>query len=88
MLREMGFPQSSPTEIQTDNQGVLIQSQKSVNHSVAKHYRIAQAFIRQLVASGVVQGCDVKSGDNSSDIGTKPLLTEPFVRHRHAIMGP
>ena len=44
--------------------GVLIQSQKSVNYSVAKHYRIAQAFIRQLVANGVVQGCDVKSGDN------------------------
>ena len=88
MLREMGFPQLMPTEIQTDNQGVLIQSEKSINHSVAKHYRIAQAFIRQLVASGVVKGSDVRSGDNSSDIGTKPLLSEPFARHRLAIMGP
>ena len=88
MLREMGFPQLKPTKIQTDNQGVLIQSEKSVNHSVAKHYRIAQAFIRQLVASGVVKGSDVRSGENSSDIGTKPLLSEPFIRHRLAIMGP
>jgi hypothetical protein len=88
MLREMGFPQLAPTKVETDNQGVLIQSEKSVNHSVAKHYRIAQAFIRQLVADGVVKGSDVKSGDNSSDIGTKPLLTEPFVRHRLTIMGP
>jgi hypothetical protein len=88
MLREMGFPQLMPTEIQTDNQGVLIQSEKSINHSVAKHYRIAQAFIRQLVVSGVVKGSDVRSGDNSSDIGTKPLLSEPFARHRLAIMGP
>ena len=88
MLREMGFPQSMPTKVETDNQGVLIQSEKSVNHSVAKHYRIAQAFIRQLVADGVVKGSDVKSGDNSSDIGTKPLLTEPFIRHRFTIMGP
>jgi hypothetical protein len=88
MLREMGFPQLMPTEIQTDNQGVLIQSEKSINHSVAKHYRIAQAFIRQLVASGVVKGSDVRSGQNSSDIGTKPLLSEPFFRHRLAIMGP
>jgi hypothetical protein len=88
MLREMGFPQSKPTQIMTDNQGVLIQSEKSVNHSVAKHYRIAQAFIRQLVAGEVVKGCDVRSGENCSDIGTKPLLTEPFVRHRYTIMGP
>jgi hypothetical protein len=88
MLCEMGFPQLMPTEIQTDNQGVLIQSEKSINHSAAKHYRIAQAFIRQLVASGVVKGSDVRSGENSSDIGTKPLLSEPFARHRLAIMGP
>ena len=88
MLHELGFPQPKPTQILTDNQGVLIQSEKSVNHSVAKHYRIAQAFIRQLVASGVVKGCDVRSGENCSDIGTKPLLTEPFVRHRYTIMGP
>ena len=88
MHREMGFPQLMPTKLQTDNQGVLIQSEKSVNHSVAKHYRIAQAFIRQLVASGVVKGSDVRSGENSSDIGTKPLLSEPFARHRLAIMGP
>ena len=88
MLREMGFPQLIPTQILTDNQGVLIQSEKSVNHSVAKHYRIAQAFIRQLVCSGVVKGSDVRSGDNCADIGTKPLLTEAFVRHRHTIMGP
>ena len=88
MLREMGLPQLMPTQILTDNQGVLIQSEKSVNHSVAKHYRIAQAFIRQLVSSGVVKGSDVRSGDNCSDIGTKPLLTESFVRHRHTIMGP
>jgi hypothetical protein len=88
MLFEMGFPQLKPTEIQTDNQGVLIQSEKSVNHSVAKHYRIAQAFIRQLVADGVVKGSDVESGENCSDMGTKPLLTEPFVRHRFTVMGP
>ena len=88
MLCEMGFPQLMPTEIQTDNQGVLIQSEKSINHSAAKHYRIAQAYIRQLVASGVVKGSDVRSGENSSDIGTKPLLSEPFARHRLAIMGP
>ena len=88
MLHELGFPQPKPTQILTDNQGVLIQSEKSVNHSVAKHYRIAQAFIRQLVASGVVKGCDVRSGENCSDFGTKPLLTEPFVRHRYTIMGP
>jgi hypothetical protein len=88
MLFDVGLSQSMPTEAETDNQGVLIQSEKSVNHSVAKHYRIAQAFIRQLVRDGVVKGADVKSGENSSDMGTKPLPTESFARHRFTIMGP
>ena len=74
--------------MQTDNQGVLIQSGKCVNHSVAKHYRIAQVFIRQLVAGGIIKATYVESGKNSADIGTKPLLAEAFVRHRLAIMGP
>lgn len=90
MLSEMGFPQvvKEPTELQSDNQGVLIQSEKFVNHSAAKHYRIAQAFIRQLVADGVVKGSGIESGKNCSDLGTKPLLAEAFVRHRYSIMGP
>ena len=88
MICEMGFPQLKPTEVLTDNQGVLIQSEKSVNHSAAKHYRIAQAFVRQLVTSGVVKGRAVGTDNDSSDLGTKPLLTEPFVRHRLKIMGP
>ena len=88
MLGDVGFPQLRPSEMQTDNQGVLIQSGKCVNHSVAKHYRIAQAFIRQLVAGGIIKATYVESGKNSADIGTKPLLAEAFVRHRLAIMGP
>ena len=90
MLFEMGFPQfkKEATVLQSDNQGVLIQGEKFVNHSAAKHYRISQAFIRQLVADGIVKGSAVESGKNCSDLGTKPLLTEIFLRHRHSIMGP
>ena len=47
LLSELGATQTNPTAIDCDNQGVFLQSTKQVNHAVAKHFRINQAFIRQ-----------------------------------------
>ena len=41
LLSELGFPQQEPTTCYSDNDGVVIQSTKVVNHASAKHYRIA-----------------------------------------------
>ena len=49
LLRELGFGQDSPTVLRTDNAGVFNQSTKAINHTMAKHYRISQAYIRQQV---------------------------------------
>ena len=49
LLDELGIPMTEPTELSTDNDGVLKQSTKTVNHTTAKHYRIAQAYIREEV---------------------------------------
>ena len=88
MLKELGFPQVRPTEARTDNDGVLLQSTKSVNHAAAKHYRIAQDFIRQLCTDKIIKASRVDTDLNPSDIGTKALHAPVFVRHRLSIMGP
>jgi hypothetical protein len=88
LLRELGFPMDGPTPLRTDNDGVLKQSTKTVNHSTAKHYRIAQAYIRQQVSdlTIAVQGEDTET--NESDIFTKALPAPAFLRHQSTILGP
>ena len=57
-------------------------------NAAAKHYRIAQAFIRQVCGDKIAVAVPVDSAYNPADLGTKPLLAPAFERHRLAIMGP
>jgi len=88
LLYELGYAQASPTPCFTDNDGVLIQATKAVNHAMAKHYRIAQAFIRMLTNNSEVKVRRVDTADNPADAFTKPLTRIAFEKHRLAIMGP
>ena len=88
LLHELGYGDSRPTPCYTDNDGVLIQAGKAVNHSMAKHYRIAQAFIRMLASNKEVKVRSVGTENNPADTFTKPLATAAFVKHRLAIVGP
>lgn len=88
MLGELGFPQLDPTPCYCDNDGVITQSSKAINHSAAKHYGISQAFIRQVCDDGIAKAVRVDSQSNPSDIGTKPLPAPLFLKHRMEIMGP
>ena len=88
LLRELGFFQEGHTPCYCDNDGVTIKSTKMVNHAAAKHYRIAQAFIRQICSDGIAKALAVDTSNNPSDIGTKALAVLPFQRHRLSIMGP
>jgi hypothetical protein len=88
LLADLGEPQRSPTPLGTDNQGAYNQSTKQVNHATAKHFRVTQAYIRNLGNDKVIQVNKVTSADNHADIFTKPLPYAAFARHRAALMGP
>ena len=88
ILSELGYPQLAPTPIYTDNDGVVTQSTKAVNHAAAKHYRIAQAFIRQLDHDKIIKAMPIDTSDNGADLFTKALAAKPFIKHRHEIMDP
>ena len=88
LMTEIGLDMNYPVDIDTDNRGVFLQSSKQVNHATAKHFRINQAFIRQAGEDAVCRVNKVNTIDNHSDIFTKALHTDLFVRHRSAIMGP
>ena len=61
---------------------------KSINHSAAKHYRIAQSYIRQKVDNKVAVCNRVDTDLNPADIYTKALHAPAFQRHQGVIMGP
>jgi hypothetical protein len=88
LLYEIGYGQRKPTKTRTDNAGVLVQATKAVNHAVAKHYRIAQGFIRMLCRGDTIEVDRVSSDDNPADTFTKPLARVLFEKHRLTIMGP
>ncbi len=88
MLADLKMPCALATSVLTDNDGVLKQSTKTVNHTAAKHYRIAQAYIRNKGEDGTVLVGPVHTLLNPSDIFTKALHKMLFVRHKDKIMGP
>ena len=67
---------------------MLKQSSKAINHSGAKHYRIAQAMIHQLNADQEIATRYVHTDENGADFLTKALPTKAFETHRLATMGP
>ena len=88
LFHELGFPQDGPTPQGTDNRGAFLQSTKQVNHASAKHFRVEQAFIRQLTGNGTIRVDKVSTDLMSADIFTKALTKIPFLKHRDTIMGP
>ena len=87
-MRELGVPMDKPTPLRTDNDGVLKQSTKAINHTVAKHYRIAQAYTRQHVQDETVEVLGEDTDNNETDMFTKALHAPKFVKFSLPIMGP
>ena len=88
MLKDVRHPMTKPTQVQCDNEGVVKQTTKFINHTAAKHYRIAQAYIRQLCTEKVIDVTKVDTADNPADLFTKALHAPAFTKHRETVMGP
>jgi hypothetical protein len=88
ILRELGYERTKPTKCRSDNDGVLKQAVKAINHATAKHYRIAQGYIKMLTGDKVIEPERVSTDENPADTFTKALPKASFEKHRLAIMGP
>ncbi len=76
---ELGFAQTKATVADTD-EGVKNQSTKDIKHAGAKHYRIAQAMVRQLNVDEVIKTRHVGTEANYADMLTKALMANQPVR--------
>jgi hypothetical protein len=72
-LRELSHPMDEATPAACDNDGVVKQSKKPINHNRAKHYRVSQAYIREMNSNDAINTETIDTKDNPSDILTKAL---------------
>ena len=87
LLEELGFPQSEPTELRVDNQGVVFAATyPGHSHTKMKHVERRHFFVRELVQNGKLNVTYISTDDNVADIFTKPLATKRFKELRDKAM--
>ena len=72
-LTDLGFNQSQPTSIRSDNLGAITLSHDVLYHARTKHINIVYHFICERVASNQVALTYVRSKENLADPMTKAL---------------
>ena len=72
-LTDLGFDQSQPTSIRSDNLGAITLSHDASYHARTKHINVTYHFICERVASNEVALTYVRSKENPVDLMTKAL---------------
>ena len=88
LAAELGVTVDYPVRLHCDNAGVVKQASKQINHTVAKHFRVAQAVVRQQCDERHVEVVHLPSAKDYTDILTKALARTAFEYHRAQLMGP
>lgn len=85
LLSVLQFKQDGPTKILCDSKSAITLSKNPVFHGRSKHIDIKFHFIRDLVREKeiVVEYCQTE--DQVTDIFTKPLKTEPFLKLKNML---
>lgn len=82
LLGDIGFPQSQPTMLASDNQSAIRLIRNPEFHQRTKHIDIKYHVIREYYQNGDLNVEYVSTDDNIADIFTKPLPRDRFQRLR------
>ena len=83
-----GFPrESDAVDLFSDSMGVVSTSRNPVLSAATKHVEIADFFVREMVARGIVTVAYVSTSDMVADVLTKPLARIKFSRFISIILG-
>ncbi|KAG7532793.1 Reverse transcriptase RNA-dependent DNA polymerase [Arabidopsis thaliana x Arabidopsis arenosa] len=77
LLREFGYDQKA-VEIYCDSQSAIEVSKNNVHHDRTKHIDVKYHFIREVIASGVVEVLKISTEKNPADIFTKIVTVSKF----------
>ena len=85
LLGELGFVQSQPVPIRSDNQGCIALTKNPAYHSRTKHIDIRHHFIRDSVEVGDIELRYCVTDDMTADVLTKALAREKHEKHTAAL---
>jgi hypothetical protein len=77
----------SPIALFGDNTGAVSLTRNPVAHAKNKHIDIADHYVRELVAAGVISTSHISTVDMVADIFTKPLDAVKFSAHAATLTG-
>ena len=85
LLKEIGYEQSDPSLISSDNQSAISLAKNPIFHQRTKHVEIQAHFIREKILDGIIHLEYCPSTLNSADLFTKPLPEAQFSKLKDAI---
>ena len=86
-LKEVGFPQLTPTIMFEDNKSTIAMIEKPGNGNKTKHIDIRYNFIREQVLKKAIVMQHLGTKDMTSDPLTKGLSRVPFLHLRPKLLG-
>ena len=86
LLSEMGLMQSKPTPLYVDNSGAVELSRDRKSCHRSRHVDRRFFKVRELSYLGEVRVEHIHTDENASDILTKPLIGDKFVKHRNYLL--
>ena len=85
LLGELGIEQKEPTLILVDNQSCIGMSQSAMVSYRSRHIPLRYHFVKQCIREESIRLEWVASADNTSDLFTKSLGQELFLKHRDSV---
>lgn len=73
ILKELGLKHMPPTDLKCDNRAALSIAANPVLHERTKHIEVDCHFIKEKVASGVINPSHISSSSQIADVLTKVL---------------
>jgi hypothetical protein len=86
LLAEMGYIVRKPSTIWCDNRAAIYMTQHDHDHDRSKHIDIRTHFVRDEIKKKEVEVKWIETNDQTADIFTKPLSTQPFLTHRDKLV--
>ena len=85
LLNELGFPQREASILLVDNQSAIMMSRSQMQVYRNRHIPIRYFVCKDLIRQGIIDVQWVASADNTSDILTKCVTSELFLKHQDDI---
>lgn len=82
VIESMGIKMEFPIVINVDNTGAIYIANNYTVGQRTKHIDVRVHFVREFIEDGIIKVVFVRSEDNDSDIYTKNVTTQLYVKHR------